>query len=538
MLPPEQIVPDTIHHDPEEELQMEPVDITLDNTEEDEETTASVDMYIQGATNLQDTGVVYTSPSNWFVNTINTILLTCLEEVVKTTVTNGLAPTQASRILYIWFFTVSSGYNWIRETTQIKGTNDNWNWDLHYPLTKPRDIQSWIVHMLVYVMPNFVPNFKTNTLLENERTMMRISHEDQIVEWQRISILGNWNGWMLHWKGWFERRQADNSLFATAPPSMDSLPNKQLFLNTFMKQDMTKLYQPTKWTPLIVQGVQYPFVTYDWGTVRSSTFTAEDETAILAKVDEVFPSEGKRTIEVAELLAIAADLTDDQKVSAEFWLQTSVPLPCFFIMMWRGYVANTVDENNMDLLFLSGLELATNMFEASRLLWTSKSSHMQSCPIQDIRRLYNNNTITSWDSTKGDIEGGKWVPFYDQKLITPACPDFPSEQSAFAEIFASIMSQRFTPEIKPFAPQTIPIITTEAHPFGTFIVRKGTSTIQPGLVPKEDITLSWSTWKNMANSCGLAAKYGGIHTSSSHFAGQALANEVVARIRTTWFREN
>ena len=74
---------------------------------------------------------------------------------------------------------------------------------------------------------------------------------------------------------------------------------------------------------------------------------------------------------------------------------------------------------------------------------------------------------------------------------------------------------------------------TETNPFGTWVFKAHTSEIQP-TVPAADTTLSWSTWNNMATSCGLSRQYGGIHAMSAHTASQAVATSLHSYVRANW----
>ena len=60
--------------------------------------------------------------------------------------------------------------------------------------------------------------------------------------------------------------------------------------------------------------------------------------------------------------------------------------------------------------------------------------------------------------------------------------------------------------------------------FGTFVFGVGASLIQSGVVPAAPVTLSWSSWDEMAESAGISRKYGGIHATSAHTGSVAAAN--------------
>jgi hypothetical protein len=74
----------------------------------------------------------------------------------------------------------------------------------------------------------------------------------------------------------------------------------------------------------------------------------------------------------------------------------------------------------------------------------------------------------------------------------------------------------------------------QTRPFGSFQIGKGTSEIQPSVVPNTTITLSWPTWQAMADSSGISRQYGGIHCASAHSGSVALANELHSILIPYW----
>jgi hypothetical protein len=76
--------------------------------------------------------------------------------------------------------------------------------------------------------------------------------------------------------------------------------------------------------------------------------------------------------------------------------------------------------------------------------------------------------------------------------------------------------------------------TSQSGPFGTFTITPGSSTIQPGVVPANTLTLSFSSWQEMADQAGLSRQYGGIHAASAHSGGQALANSIRPLQKANW----
>ena len=178
--------------------------------------------------------------------------------------------------------------------------------------------------MLIYIMPNFIPSFKPHTLLEQERIRLQINHEEQTAEWQRVRTAGNWDGWTRAWNEWFTKRQNDNNLSTNDTPSTDVLPNKSICLTPDIPQDIRSFPNPTKWTPLVVKGRHHSYVTYNWDTVRSTCFSADEEANILQRVMAKVPTETERIAEIVDLLRRTMSLSEVQKVTAEFWTQSSI----------------------------------------------------------------------------------------------------------------------------------------------------------------------------------------------------------------------
>ncbi len=53
----------------------------------------------------------------------------------------------------------------------------------------------------------------------------------------------------------------------------------------------------------------------------------------------------------------------------------------------------------------------------------------------------------------------------------------------------------------------------------TTTVRRGTSTIEPGLVPAKDTVLKFASFSDAANQAGMSRRYGGLHFQDGDMAG-------------------
>jgi len=166
---------------------------------------------------------------------------------------------------------------------------------------------------------------------------------------------------------------------------------------------------------------------------------------------------------------------------------------------------------------------------------------MQARPIQEVRRMFFDCEINSWNGT---VHGNSWIPYQETNFVTPPFADFVSGHSTFSQVFANVMTRWFGASI----PQTTTTLTesdlsivslilpsSQTGYFAQFIVPSGNSRIQPGIVPKHNMNLRWTTWQSMATSAGLSRQYGGIHAMSAHVGGQAVANALTPILRAYWF---
>lgn len=474
-------------------------------------------------------------------------VLYALNALLKDIASNNLGPTRTSRIIYLWFFSVVSSYSWV-SSGKISGIKDNWNWDTHYLLESKTDIFIWINRILEEVMSIFVPSFNNAFILEKELEVLGWDIEKHSKEVSRIKESGHWDEWLSAWNTWYTNRQSDGSSSALTPPSDSELPNGSLSINVSTDTDDPNTFpSPNSWTPLIVNGSRKNYLTYNWGNVLSTCLDNQDQTSLLNAAQEYFfgpatPGSQKEE-EIKNMLSISQNLTDEQKIQAEFWAggPFTVSPPGMFIYFWSKYMKayRPLRRIGFDSFFYSGLDLAIHLFEVGRLVWQLKKNNMEARPIQEIRRIYRGQTIKRYDGV--DIQGELWVPYQTSNFVTPPFADFPSGHSAFSQSFANTMNSWFTEiiqEVPVFLDDLYLIAPTlnqnQTYLFGRFLFPKGQSEIENQIVPSKDILLSWSTWNSMAESAGLSRQYGGIHCASAHLGSTVLANELHQILDSKW----
>ena len=485
--------------------------------------------------------------------TLDEAVLLALGAMLRYGATNNLGPTKCSRINYLWFLTVVSGYNWISGTSPIAGVKDGWDWTVHHPLTTDRSVFLFMNHLLVDIMPVFVPGYDASTLLAKEREIYNMTPEEQTTESETVRTSGNYAEWHAIWTLWYANRQADGSATAGSyvPTTAPDLPNGNTTLTVWdTTQDPSTFADPTKWTPLQLTsgGPRKNYYTWKWHDVATTCISPAEDIAITAAADAECPRDPvARKADIQALLNITNTLSthEDRKMLAEFWAAGpfTISPPGMFIWFWKEYMlaTKTAHTQGFNMFFYSGLDLAIHLFEAGRMVWGLKKSNMQARPIQEVRTMFRADPITQYDGTVST--GQYWKPYQDPTFVTPPFADFPSGHSAFSQSFAIVMTDWFGPTIptvttartdQTLLSPSLPATATE--PFGRFTFAPGSSGVEPGLVPSAPLTIgsTWTVWQDMADSAGLSRQYGGIHANSAHLGCQSLAPALHTVISTNW----
>ena len=93
------------------------------------------------------------------------------------------------------------------------------------------------------------------------------------------------------------------------------------------------------------------------------------------------------------------------------------------------------------------------------------------------------------------IRGEDWFPYQTRSFPTPPFPEYSSGHSNFSAAGAEILR-----------------LFTGSDRFGASVtLAAGSSAVEPGFAPAQDITLSWDTFSDAAHQAGISRRYGGIH---------------------------
>jgi hypothetical protein len=222
-----------------------------------------------------------------------------------------------------------------------------------------------------------------------------------------------------------------------------------------------------------------------------------------------------------QLLAVSATLTDEQKLTAEYWADgPRSELPPGHWNLFAQFVCRRdrhgSEEHGIDLDVKLFFALTNAIFDAGICGWDNKCRFASVRPLTALRYLYHGQQVDAWAGPyRGTrtIDGATWLPYQPSTFPTPPFPEYSSGHSNFSAAGAEILR-----------------LFTGHDTLGTSVTfRAGSSRIEPEAVPARDLTLSWSTFSEAAGQAGISRRYGGIHFEEADLDARATGREA-ARI--------
>ena len=271
-----------------------------------------------------------------------------------------------------------------------------------------------------------------------------------------------------------------------------------------------KVHDLNHWQPQYTQSSgarsAQQFLVPHWGLVKAFALTDNGQ----FQPDEPYRKyQPEFKQQAQEVLDYSAELTDVQKIQAEYWadgLGTYTP-PGHWCEIAQ-FVASKKKYNGVRCIKLF-FALSNALLDAAIACWESKRHYDYVRPITAIRELFKGKDIAAWGGPrKGTktIKGEQWQPY----LPTPPFPEYVSGHSTFSSAGAVVLR----------------CFTGRDDFDGCSIHRKGSSQIEPGFTPHQEITLSWPTFTAAAEEAGMSRLYGGIHFRQANENGQQLGREV------------
>ncbi|MEV1143947.1 vanadium-dependent haloperoxidase [Micromonospora sp. NPDC049799] len=255
-----------------------------------------------------------------------------------------------------------------------------------------------------------------------------------------------------------------------------------------------ELVDPSHWQPAIVtkgNGIFQiqKFVTPQLKHVTPYSYSDPAAFRLPAPTASDHRNRAAYKTQVDSMLATSAGLTDEQKMKAEFFDDKFASL---------GLAVGAAIQNaGLDLDAWVHLHAAveTATFDAAIAAWYNKTIHDAVRPFSAVHHVYRGRTVTAWGGPgKGrvtDLPAEQWRGY----LLVADHAEYPSGSTALcaAEVQAA---RRF-------------LGTDQVH--FRFERPAGSSIIEPGLTPREDLVLSWDTWTDWMHDCGMSRYWGGVH---------------------------
>jgi hypothetical protein len=318
-----------------------------------------------------------------------------------------------------------------------------------------------------------------------------------------------------------------------------TLPNAGHVIKADNSQDqnLNTLPSPNTWTPLSLNGVTKNYLTPEWGTKNKGIVSDEEYKELLDNTNELFPSDSQYENEMKQTEQVTSSLTDEQKVTAEFWAggPGTVTPPG----MWVVFMDIVIRSNKLN--YLKELKyytvLCSSLYQSSICAWKLKREHLQARPIQKIRQYdYGNALSQPWNN---QVLGQYWLPYQELNFVTPPFPDFVSGHSTFsmssAKIFCYLLETDTINLHNPVITNEMvsllsPVITKLVNfSLNNVFIFPNTSLIENN-IPSTAINLNWNCWTDMARSSGKSRIYGGIHIESSNQGGLYLGSMIADKV--------
>ena len=262
--------------------------------------------------------------------------------------------------------------------------------------------------------------------------------------------------------------------------------------------------------------------------LEAQTITLEDTGEVLPiSKDLIGHVINPEFIEQAEkIIDISADLTDEQKLVAEFWEDgggTSFPPGTWLTF---GEFVSARDDNSLDDDAQLFFALGNAMFDAGVATWEAKTFYDYTRPVRAVRELGELGLIGEFNEELGGYTIEAWAgPGEGTQTIlasdfltyqvpggdpSPPFAEYTSGHSSFSAAGAEILQ-----------------LFTGSDEFGASVTfEPGDSLFEPGVTPQEAVTLEWSTFSDAADEAGISRIYGGIHFDDGDLNGRSLGREV------------
>ena len=284
------------------------------------------------------------------------------------------------------------------------------------------------------------------------------------------------------------------------------------------RSSFTKPLNPEHWQPLTYTDssgnlVLQMFAGAHWCYVTPFAMASGDQFRSVVEPGPFKYGTPGYQVQADELIAISANLTDREKMIAEYWSDgpNSEQPPGHWALFAQFVSAR--DHHTLDDDVKLFFALSNAIFDASIAAWDAKRAYDSVRPVTAIPLLFRGKTIRAWGGPgKGAIEmdGASWIPYQPATFPTPPFPEYVSGHSTYSATAARILE-----------------LWTGSDRFAnSATLSPGSSKIEPGITPRKSVVLQWKTFTDAADEAGMSRRYGGIHFKAADLAGRRLGRVV------------
>jgi hypothetical protein len=277
-----------------------------------------------------------------------------------------------------------------------------------------------------------------------------------------------------------------------------------------------QINDPNRWQPLRVPDGQRGFVIQNygnpyWGKVVKFNPKLPDFQPL--RKPDLFPA-FSYDAGVEQVLQYSANLTDRQKVIAEYWANgPRSELPPGHWQIFAQFVSRR-DHNSLGADVRMFFALGNAILDASIVGWGAKTKYDYVRPVTAVHYLKKGKKVLAWAGPGMGaklINGEDWQPYQAATVVTPPFPEFYSGHSVFSAAGAEVLKRG-----------------SGSDKFGLCVTAPaGSSAVEPN-TPHSDVTLCWDSFKDAADEAGISRRYGGIHFIPGDLSGREIGQRIGA----------
>ena len=270
-----------------------------------------------------------------------------------------------------------------------------------------------------------------------------------------------------------------------------------------------ELIDPSRWQPNIIsnnfgQFSVQQFVTPQFGKTKPYTFDDIERFLVSPPRKSKISNFEEYKEQVDEVIKASASMTDRQKMMAELFDNKFAS-----VLAAAGSVVSLLDLSLEEFVVI---ELATNVasFDTAIAVWHNKRLYDAVRPFSAIKYIYDDTPISAWGGvSQGTVEklpADKWASY----LPVADHPEYPSATASICAAHAQVMRRLHGDENFDFS----------------INIQAGSSRIEPGFTPQNDLVLHWTSWSDFENDCGQSRLWSGVHFPDAIPAGIKIGHEI------------